>query len=559
MKRFRFGSSVLWVALFALSIVVGGLATTFYAADRLDYQEQASLINRARNDAVRLTEFATLALKQGYIATQVISERLSAAESLDRSRFDSLVKKSVRYADSVRFLSVALATRSRPSGEIPVDDFSIVYSSDGAGPLKVGASLAQTTPFLDCAKMALENQGDVVLSSSLAQSNGSSLSSLITAVQFDDEDAVVIAMFDIGTYFKNLMSTAAPDGLVLRLEEQDHTGANRRSIMGNPEEAANTVRTFVLPVTYGQTTWRYIWEMLPTYQAGSEQSLGFMVRLGGTVLFVLVGVLIASLLLLNRRVTQAVKARTVELARARDQAELANRTKSEFLANMSHELRTPLNAIIGFSEILEDQLHGPDAWQKYREYSSDICQSGRHLLALINDILDLSKAEAGHLELDEDYVIPAALIDSTVRLVHERARNAGVEISTEVQKTLPYLRCDERRVKQILLNLLSNAIKFTPRGGHVEISAFLAEDGSFHLQVKDTGIGMRPQDIPVALSKFKQLNDGVERDSSGTGLGLPLAQNMAQLHDADLEIVSFPGKGTTATVIFKPNRVSYDL
>ncbi len=243
------------------------------------------------------------------------------------------------------------------------------------------------------------------------------------------------------------------------------------------------------------------------------------------------------------------------LSRARDEAETASRTKSEFLANMSHELRTPLNAIIGFSEMMKAEIYGSIGDSRYRAYASDVHDSGRHLLALINDILDLSKVEAGRLELHESAVDIADVAVVCERLVHERARHGGLELAMAVPTPSPRLIADEIKLKQVLLNLMTNAVKFTPAGGRVTVRAGYAAGGAMQLVVEDTGIGMRPEDIPLALQPFRQVDNAFTRKYPGTGLGLPLAKGLVELHGGNLTIVSRPEQGTTVTVTLPASRV----
>jgi signal transduction histidine kinase len=232
-----------------------------------------------------------------------------------------------------------------------------------------------------------------------------------------------------------------------------------------------------------------------------------------------------------------------EIAEKSRQLEAASRHKSEFLANMSHELRTPLNAIIGFSEVLGERMFG-EVNEKQAEYLQDILASGRHLLSLINDILDLSKVEAGRLELELDrFHLPTAL-DNALTLLRERATRHGITLTRTVNEKVGDIVADERKVKQILLNLLSNAVKFTPRGGRVGVTATVA-DGVITISVSDTGIGIAPEDQAAVFEEFRQVGRDDARKREGTGLGLTLAKKFVELHGGRIWVQSQVGQGST--------------
>ncbi len=246
------------------------------------------------------------------------------------------------------------------------------------------------------------------------------------------------------------------------------------------------------------------------------------------------------------------KRQEIALADAQRAAEFANRSKTDFLANMSHELRTPLNAILGFSEMIEHRVFGP-LGAKYVEYAHDIHRSGQHLLALVNDVLDLSKLEAGKLELRESDVDLSSLIEECTALVRRRAESGGVSLVVRAGG-LPRLRSDERSVRQVLLNLLSNAVKFTPQGGHVTVEGRLEANGAIALLVSDTGIGMKEEEIAVALSPFGQVDSWLARKQEGTGLGLPICKSLMELHGGALSVQSKPDAGTKLTALFPTAR-----
>jgi PAS domain S-box-containing protein len=245
---------------------------------------------------------------------------------------------------------------------------------------------------------------------------------------------------------------------------------------------------------------------------------------------------------LTASLEQKVKERTAELAVARDQALTATRHKSEFLANMSHELRTPLNAVIGFSEVLLERMFG-ELNRKQEEYLGDIVGAGRHLLALINDILDLAKIESGQMELDLGTVDLPAVLNSTFMLIRERAKRHGIHLSLDIDHRLGRFTADERKLKQILLNLLSNAVKFTPDGGTVSLKAVRQDEG-VEISVIDTGIGIEPEFQQKIFDEFFQVGDPVQKHE-GTGLGLAVTRKYIELHGGQIRVQSAKGQGST--------------
>ncbi len=250
----------------------------------------------------------------------------------------------------------------------------------------------------------------------------------------------------------------------------------------------------------------------------------------------------------------ARKRTEMDLRIARELAERSSKAKSAFLANMSHELRTPLNAILGFSEILESELFGPLGDPRYAEFAQDINRSGKHLLAIICDILDLAKVEAGQLVIDESEVRIGPLMQSCERLIAPVARAREILLTVILPPETVVVRADETRLKQILLNLLSNAIKFTPANNAVVLSAERVTDGMV-LRVSDTGIGMSPENIEEAMQPFHQVDNSLSRRYEGTGLGLPLTQSMVDLHGGTMKIDSAIGAGTTVTVTLPAWRI----
>jgi signal transduction histidine kinase len=249
----------------------------------------------------------------------------------------------------------------------------------------------------------------------------------------------------------------------------------------------------------------------------------------------------------NVRLFQELAARNREIEDKSRQLEVANKHKSDFLANMSHELRTPLNAIIGFSEAMMDRLFG-DLNEKQADYLKDIHESGKHLLSLINDILDLSKIEAGRMELElSSFHLPSA-ISNAITLIRERAMRHGIALGVHIDERLGEFQADERKLKQVLLNLLSNAVKFTPDGGRVDVSAKLDTD-KVEISVKDTGVGISPEDQASLFEEFKQFGKDRSRKAEGTGLGLSLTKRLVELHGGQILVDSAVGHGSTFRVM----------
>jgi signal transduction histidine kinase len=255
--------------------------------------------------------------------------------------------------------------------------------------------------------------------------------------------------------------------------------------------------------------------------------------------------------------TNAIEKRRMEAAliASKEEAETSSRAKSNFLANMSHELRTPLNAIIGFAELMEGETFGPIGSPRYKEYASTIRGSGTHLLGLINDVLDLSRVDAGRADLNEEVIFVEHLVETVLTMIEQQAQKNGIKLVKDIARDLPRLNADARRVRQVLINLLSNAIKFTPSGGTVSLRVARNILGELSFEIADTGVGIAQQDIPKALTRFGQVDSRLARKFEGAGLGLPLAKQLMELHGGTLSLTSKVDVGTVVTVTFPLERL----
>jgi two-component system cell cycle sensor histidine kinase PleC len=324
-----------------------------------------------------------------------------------------------------------------------------------------------------------------------------------------------------------------------------------------------TFASAVMPILYASTipmtlaiVARLLMQGHPFYLAMAAMAIGLHVYF----IFLAKGLNATALAMLEFRAEKDALIAEIEEEKAisdeaRRRAESANIAKSRFLATMSHELRTPLNAILGFSEVMKCELLGPVENANYKEYCGNIHESGRHLLQLINEILDLSRIEAGRYELHEEPVRLTDVIEDCLRLLHLRAESKGLHVSLDFEKGLRQLWADERAIRQICLNLISNALKFTPRGGSITLTAGSTPDGGQTFVVKDTGPGIPKDEIPKVMQAFGQGSLAHQTAEGGTGLGLPIVQNLATLHGGTFELRSELRKGTEAIVILPPSRV----
>ncbi len=574
-----------WLVALVALVFAGGVAVSLFVGHQSRVQAYAVWQARAVVDAERLTEAANAELMHSRKNLRAFGAVFRGTPFVGEETFRETARTVRGWDVYGSFVATAYALMVRRPDRAGVQkrlrqSFHVIGAPEEPAPdrflsfivdistqsrnglLLRGGDLATHPELWSAAVTATRLPKDVVMSRVFELPNGHHGVSMAFAAPNGEWQGVLVAIFDVTNFVRRLVEIYAPPGLNLRLAQSDaRNNGDRRlqPLIGELDPPAKAMETITFRVAHGAARWHLSWDVTEEYLGGPDLGLARAIAIGGSFFSLLLAALMGVLVLQNVRIGRIVDQRTSELAKARDEAETASRTKSAFLAAMSHELRTPLNAIIGFSELIRSQAYGDLGSRKYGEYARDITDSAGHLLSLINDILDISKAEAGKLQLRESAVDVRRVVNSTARLVQERAKQSRVQLTTEVSEAMPPLYCDERKLKQIILNLLSNAIKFTPADGKVFLDATLNDRGEFELRVRDTGIGMSPEDIPKALEAFGQIDHSLSREYQGTGLGLPLVKVLTELHGGDIAIWSEPGAGTEIIVHLPGERLRPDM
>ncbi len=567
-------------------VLVGtGIAGALYLGNHLERQAYTYWQRSALLDSNRLTEIVTLGMDRarGFLrsVSVIFRDNTQAGVNLmDDDAFANAVSRALNWDEPPIFSTVVYAQRvhrdERPAWERRLkgsflqvgnasqqapdqfESFPVLLRTNPDPLLTHRTDMSSHPEIGEAVAAAYVSRDRVSVSRTFQTASGSNHLAMAFATSNRAKAGVVVALLDVNEFLEKILVLNAPSGFSVRLARRESGTGEEIEIepMIGPLSLPDTeTDTFEYRVAYGLANWRINWDVNSGYSGGPHLAFARAVKYGGSMLAVLVGTIIVLLGHQNIRVNRMVRQRTTELAHARDAAETANRAKSAFLATMSHELRTPLNVIIGFAEIISDRIRSANNVHQCLEYTEDIRQSGTHLLTMINDILDLSKAEAGKLELHEDRVKVGPVVNTSVRLMIEQAGRADLKLRNDVEPGLPDLYADERKIQQILLNLLSNAIKFTPANGEISVTAQLRDGGEMSISVTDTGIGMSKDSLPEAMAHFGQIDSSLQRDHFGTGLGLPLVKTMIELHNGRMEIDSEPKHGTKVSIVFPAERV----
>ncbi len=566
-----------------IGVLCLGLAAITYGGIRMRAQARRAWLNQADQEVVRITDTGSFWLSllhtqlRGVGSTFYGSEKVTADEL-----FDALeVVEATESAIPVYNLAFV---RPADDGRLLVD-----MSTDAEGLLAVGEDLSQHEPARRAVMKAMDMVDFVVMGPVYKSDSGRLYSLLAFAAPNGDVDGALVTTVDVGGFLESLRILHFPEGVQLRLFEKYETMSEKdrgRIVFGDESPHPETVHTFRIVTDSGHSHWVLNWDILPAYSDGPSTQLANVVQVSGTAVFLLVLFVVGLLSRQNTRVSRLVKERTTELqaatekaeASSRDlaealktseklreetegarreaeryaeEAEAANRAKSVFLANISHEIRTPMNAILGFTEIVKRSTTEP----QNKEHLSSIESSGKSLLSLINDLLDLSRAESGSLELQPAAADTVKIFLDVDAVYVSRASDKGLTFSMEVDPGIPRsINVDEGRVSQILGNLVDNAVKFT-KSGQVKVSVRSVPSGEkegfidLSFDVHDTGIGIPNDQIDELFNAFTQKKGQSINEYGGTGLGLALTHRLVEMMGGRIMVSSEEGVGSTFHVL----------
>ncbi|MEZ5670616.1 MAG: ATP-binding protein [Alphaproteobacteria bacterium] len=558
---------------------MAGVAGSIVAGSTLSDQAFEAWHAKADNQARLLTSYFDNLLIDARTIVRALSAQVSRDDALTGFMFRATIELAQEPDALFRLAEAAFVQRvtGERRGEVEAqlgeplhivgngaanapdayEHFAVMLNSTDARMLSLGTDLS-TEPALHAAVATAYRRPNEVIASPVFERGGSQWVALAERPVFPgqrSQSGLVVALIDFSDVIAHVHGLT-PAGLQLHLTQRGtewEPVSHIESVTPRPADPAAAIDVLDFRLVHGEARLTFDWYLFEAFDGGPATGLGTVVTLGGVALTLLLGTLVGVLAVQNAAIRRSVALRTQELEATRDEAEAANRAKSEFLASVSHELRTPLNAIIGFSEVIMREVRGPIGHPRYSEYARDIHTSGRHLLGVINSIIDLSAIESGEFHLNEEPVSLQASIDAVIRIIGLSAEKRGLTIKRDVPAALPRLLADKTAIEQILINLGTNAVQFTPKGGTVAFAAGQSGDAIW-LMVSDTGIGMDAAEQQRALQPFGQVVSPMSRVSQGAGLGLPIAKELAQRHGGVFELTSRPGEGTRIRILFDSSR-----
>lgn len=545
-----------------------GGAASILGALRLAEHEHRSWMERGRVEALELSASIDGALLQVeaqlralstlfHSSTYVDAGELASAEAnlpsdglsvtLTGLAFASIVDNSDRDRFEAR-MGVPLTVPGDPVQPAPLNasHFPVTLASVGHSQFHLGADLAAIAPLRSMALSAARLRTSVVTSPTF-EIKGDRLIAVAVAAPNGGMSGIVVGILGVDELFERMIHWEIP-GLAMRLlefpgswelEDEPHVV---RGLAELPNEA---VVTFDHRFTHGEARWNLQWSLLPSFDGGVDTMPALMLGIGGSMLSLLIGLAICLLIYQNALIRRRVDDRTAELSHALARAEVGNRAKTNFLAVIGHELRTPLNAVIGFADLLESRQTS----EADRSYVQFVQGGGRHLLRLVNALLEVAEAESGGLALEESEIDVKALVDEAVQSVDAVGMTSGIAFGFDLAGDLPQIRGDRERLLLVVVNLVLNAVRAVGERGRVSIAARRRPDGGgVQLSVSDTGRGMTEQELQASLRLFEQAENPMNRRHEGLGIGLPLCRHLVHLHGGSLAIDTRPGQGTTVLV-----------
>jgi len=565
----------------ALSCLAIGIGATVNLARHLDREAEATWLRQAHHDTLMATDSLERWMSEIGLILRAVSTIFSSRHPVDSKAFDDVVEESEYWTFGPSFDAISFAGRvprsrrfsyeasagtvikvaGNPKKRAPdtYESFVVELSSIEEGLLARGGDLTTHEALQPVVATAHRVPNTLIMGPTFEAEGKPLLVGAGLKINDGGAEGVLVGITDVTALIENLEPNVLPPGMQLRLAERDteaRATALIKTIYGPTEPPETAIKTFTVRLTEGQARWEIYWDILPTYRGGPEMRTSRIVMVSGIAITILISTLITFLLSQNTIIQKRIAERTEQIRLARDEAETANRSKSEFLANMSHELRTPLNAIIGFSQMMSDQVFGKINNPKYLEYADDIQVSAHHLLAVIGDILDLSKIEAlqGAVDIDDREIDISNVLHDSIMIVGTRVRMKDQVVELAIPPDMPRLYADGRLLRQIIINLLSNANKYTPKGGQVIVHAGVDGFERVAISIKDDGVGIAPDDIPRVLEPFGQVRHSSHLSHEGTGIGLSLSKRLMELHGGTLTVHSELGKGTTVTLVFPRER-----
>lgn len=554
--------------ILVLLLALFGVTASILGALRVAAYENQSWVDRGRLEALDLSAAIDGALLQVeaqlralstlfHSSSYVDARELANAEANLPSEGLSITLTGLAFAtvldDSERRRyedekGIGLSVPGHPDQPAPLaaSHFPVTLASSGHPQFHPGADLAAIAPLRSMALSAARLHRSVVMSPTFQIGNDRLIAFAVPASN-GAEPGILLGILDVDELFERMIRWEIP-GLTMRLLEfpgsweLDGAPQTVRGVAELPNEA---VATFDHRFTHGEARWNVQWSLLPSFDGGIDTVPALMLGVGGSMLSLLIGLALCLLIYQNTLIRGRVAERTAELSDALTRAEVGNRAKTNFLAVIGHELRTPLNAVIGFADLLE----GQQSTEATRGYVQFVQGGGRHLLRLVNALLEVAEAESGGLSLEETDFDVKALVDEAVRSVDAAAMAPGVAFSFDLADDPSHIRGDRERLLLVVVNLVLNAIRAVGERGRVSVGARRRpEDGGVQLTVSDTGRGMTEQELQASLRLFEQVENPMNRRHEGLGIGLPLCRHLVHLHGGALTIDTKPGQGTTVTV-----------